>query len=162
MKIRAIVDTDKEQVWAILHEVFSAGDTYAFDPKISEDEALRVWTDLPLATYVAVDDGQIVGTYYIKPNQPSLGAHVCNCGYIVAEAARGKGIASTMCKHSQEEALRLGFKAMQFNLVVSTNEGAIRIWQKLGFDIVGTLPKSYNHHKEGFVDSFVMYKWLET
>ncbi len=104
---------------------------------------------------------KILGTYYIKPNQPALGAHVCNCGYIVAEKARGKGIASEMCSHSQHKALSMGFKAMQYNLVVSTNKGAVRLWKKLGFRIIGTLPRAFRHSQSGFVDAFVMYKQLE-
>ncbi|NER52264.1 MAG: GNAT family N-acetyltransferase [Symploca sp. SIO1A3] len=95
------------------------------------------------------------------PSHSGQGSHVCNCGYIVAEAARGKSIASAMCKHSQQEAVKLGFRAMQYNLVVSTNTGAVRLWQKLGFEIVGTLPEAFLHPSLGFVDAYVMYKKLE-
>ena len=144
-----------------MEPVFRAGETYAFDPAITEVEAHRVWVELPAATYVAVDDaGTLLGTYYIKPNQPGLGAHVCNCGYIVSAAARGQGIASRLCEHSQDEARRLGFRAMQFNLVVSTNTGAVRLWQQLGFSIVGTLPGAFKHPRLGYVDAYVMYKQL--
>ena len=115
----------------------------------------------PSATFVAVDENNaVLGTYYIKPNQPALGAHVCNCGYIVSESVRGRGIASEMCEHSQCEALSQGFRAMQYNLVVSTNEGAVRLWKLHGFEIVGTLPKAFQHLRLGFVDAFVMYKQL--
>jgi RimJ/RimL family protein N-acetyltransferase len=153
--------SDWPAVWAIVEPVFRAGETYAFSPDITEDDSRRVWVDIPKETYVAVDhSGNIVGTYYIKPNQPALGAHVCNCGYIVAEAARGKGIASTMCEHSQRQALALGFASMQYNLVVSTNMAAIRIWQKNGFEIVGTLPEAFRHPRLGLVDAHVMYKRL--
>jgi ribosomal protein S18 acetylase RimI-like enzyme len=108
-----------------------------------------------------VDDGDtVLGSYFIKPNQPSLGAHVCNCGYAVAENARGKGIAAEMCEHSQREALSRGFRAMQYNLVVSTNAVAVRLWKRHGFEIVGTLPKAFHHSRLGFVDAFVMYKQL--
>lgn len=117
---------------------------------------------MPSATFVAVDeDDEVIGTYYIKPNQPALGAHVCNCGYIVAENARGHGVAAAMCEHSQREALSRDFRAMQYNLVVSTNEGAIRLWKRHGFEIIGTLPKAFRHLQLGFVDAFVMYKQLE-
>ena len=144
-----------------MEPVFRAGETYAFDPVITEAEVHRVWVELPAATYVAVDDaGTLLGTYYIKPNQPGLGAHVCNCGYIVSAAARGQGIASRLCEHSQDEARRLGFRAMQFNLVVSTNTGAVRLWQQLGFSIVGTLPGAFKHPRLGYVDAYVMYKQL--
>ncbi|MGF1515928.1 MAG: GNAT family N-acetyltransferase [Elainellaceae cyanobacterium] len=151
---------DWPSVWAIIEPVFRAGETYAFSPDLSEDEARHIWIDAPKATYIAEAQGEVLGTYYIKPNQPALGAHVCNCGYIVGAQARGKGVASQMCEHSQREALRLGFRAMQFNLVVSTNEIAVRLWEKLGFSIVGTLPNAFKHSKLGFVDAFVMYKGL--
>ena len=159
--IRSRQATDWPALWAIMEPVFRAGETYAFDPAITEVEAHRVWVELPAATYVAVDEvGTLLGTYYIKPNQPGLGAHVCNCGYIVAAAARGQGIAARLCEHSQDEARRLGFRAMQFNLVVSTNSGAVRLWQQLGFPIVGTLPGAFRHPRLGYVDAYVMYKQL--
>ena len=148
-------------LWQIIQPVFRAGKTYAFSPDITEDEAHRVWIDMPEATFVAKDDNnRLVGTYYIKPNQPALGAHVCNCGYIVAETARGKGIASEMCTHSQREAVGRGFRAMQYNLVVSTNTGAVRLWKRHGFEVVGTLSEAFRHPRHGFVDAYVMYKIL--
>lgn len=161
MKIRQVRPSDSEAIWSIFHEIVSLGETYPFSPDTSKKEALELWIQKPAATYVAELEGEIAGTYYIKPNQPALGSHVCNCGYMVPLRARGQGVATAMCEHSQAEARRLGFRAMQFNLVVSTNEGAVRLWQKLGFEIVGTLPKAFNHQRLGFVDAFVMYKWLE-
>ena len=147
----------------MLHRTFASGDTYAFAPESTEAEILNAWVAVPLATYVACsDDGSIVGTYTLKPNQPGLGSHVCNCGYVVESEARGKGIATSMCEHSQLEASRLGFRAMQFNLVVSTNEGAVRLWQKLGFHVAGTLPGAFRHVELGYVDAYVMYKELAT
>lgn len=161
--IRPYKEQDWNSVWRIIEPVFRAGETYAFSTDISETEAHHVWIETPLATFVAVDEnGEITGTYYIKPNQPGLGSHVCNCGYIVAGKARGKGIASSMCEHSQVEAVTRGFRAMQYNLVVATNEGAIRLWKKHGFDVIGRLPKAFRHARRGFVDAFVMYKQLET
>ncbi len=149
------------EVWGILRPVFRAGETYAFAPDIDEEEARRVWIGTPAATFVALEGGeQAVGTYYLKANQPALGAHVCNCGYVVAEAARGRGVASTMCEHSQAEARARGFRAMQFNLVVSTNEGAVRLWKKHGFQVVGVLPGAFRHARRGYVDALVMYKQL--
>ncbi|RKZ59040.1 MAG: GNAT family N-acetyltransferase [Candidatus Parabeggiatoa sp. nov. 2] len=160
IKIRRFEEPDWIIVWAIIEKVFRSGETYPFSPDITENDAHKVWIEVPTATFVAIDsNNEIVGTYYIKPNQPTLGAHVCNCGYIVAEKAQRKGIASAMCQHSQKEALSLGFKSMQYNLVVSTNETAIRLWKKHGFEIIGTLPKAFNHKSLGFVDAFVMYKW---
>ena len=156
-------EQDWPSVWRLLEAVFRLGETYAFSPGISEAEAHKVWIEAPTAAYVAKDsENTVLGTYFIKPNQPGLGSHVCNCGYIVGDSARRKGVASMMCEHSQYEAKRLGFRAMQFNLVVSTNEEAVRLWQKLGFEIVATLPGAFKHTKKGFVDAFVMYKQLET
>ena len=162
IKIQKAQPSDYEAIWQIFHEIVSSGETYSFSPDTDKKEALEIWVKTPMATYIAKLDGEIVGTYYIKPNQPALGSHVCNCGYMVTEKARNKGIASAMCRHSQEEARALGFLAMQFNFVASTNEGAIRLWQSFGFDIIGTLPKAFNHRRLGFVDAHVMYKWLDS
>ena len=160
-KIRLFNRKDWPAVWRIIEPVFRAGETYPFSPEIPEEEACSVWIEHPSATYVATDEaGNIVGTYYIKPNQSSLGAHVCNCGYIVGENARGKGVATEMCEHSQQEAVSQGFRAMQYNLVVSTNEKAFQLWKKLGFDLVGTLPGAFRHKQYGYVDAYVMYKQL--
>src|SRR5882757_9832121 len=159
--LHKITESDWAQVWKLLEPVFRAGETYAFLPDISEAEAHHVWVEMPTLTYIAKDDNnEVLGSYFIKPNQPGLGSHVCNCGYVVADNARGKGVASLMCEHSQREAVRLGFRAMQFNLVVATNTGAVRLWQQLGFEIVGTLPGAFRHAKLSFVDAFVMYKQL--
>lgn len=158
--IRLFQPTDWEPIWSFMEPVFRSGKTYAYPPEISEAEAREIWTRLPLATFVAEEDGTILGTYFIKPNQPGPGSHVCNCGYIVSDQARGRGIASRMCEHSQAEALSRGFLAMQFNLVVSTNESAVRLWKKHGFEIAGTLPGAFRDPEAGFVDAFVMYKTL--
>lgn len=159
--IRRLEPRDWPAVWAILRATFASGDTYAFSPASTEAEIHQAWVQLPLASYVAcAEDGAVLGTYILKPNQPGLGGHVCNCGYVVASAARGRGLASALCEHSQQQALALGFRAMQFNLVVSTNTGAVRLWQKLGFAIVGTLPGAFRHASLGYVDAHVMYKQL--
>jgi ribosomal protein S18 acetylase RimI-like enzyme len=159
--IRPIEEKDWTATWQIIEPVFRAGETYAFSPDITEEETHRYWVEIPAQTFVALDEkNEIVGTYYIKPNQPALGAHVCNCGYIVAEKARGRGIASEMCKHSQQEAAARGFRAMQYNLVVSTNEVAVRLWKKHGFEVIGSLPGAFHHPRLGFVDALVMYKQL--
>jgi len=160
--IRKIEARDWPSVWQIIEPVFRAGETCAYSPDISEADARKAWIDAHPATYVAESEGAIVGTYYLKPNQPGLGSHVCNAGYIVGEPARGQGVATAMCEHSQSEAKRMGFRAMQFNIVVSTNETAVRLWQKLGFEIVGRVPGAFKHSKLGFVDAFVMYKQLRT
>jgi ribosomal protein S18 acetylase RimI-like enzyme len=153
---------DWQSTWAFLEPVFRAGDTYPYPVDITEDEARHAWIEVPSHTYVAVqDEAQVIGTYYIKPNQPGLGAHVCNCGYVVAPNARGRGVASRMCEHSQKEARRLGFRAMQYNLVVSTNERAVQLWKKQGFTVIGALPGAFHHQAKGYVDALVMYKTLE-
>ena len=157
---------DWAAVWEILRPVFRAGETYPMPPDIGEDAARAAWSDPPAvappqaAAVVARAGGSLVGAYYIKPNQPALGAHVCNCGYVVAAEMRGRGIGAALCVHSQREALKLGYRAMQYNLVVSTNAAGIRTWKKNGFAIVGTLPKAFRHSRLGFVDAFVMYKEL--
>ena len=160
LNIRPAIDADFAFIWPIFREVVQAGDTYAYAPRTSESEAKKIWLDAPLASYVGILDGVVVGTYYLKANQPGLGAHVCNAGYMVSAALRGRGVGRALCLHSQEEAVRLGFRAMQFNLVVSTNP-AVKLWQALGFATVGTLPGAFEHKNLGFVDALVMYKWLE-
>lgn len=161
MKIRVATETDFEEIWPIFQEIVSAGETYPYPQDTSKEEAIRLWMHLPRKTYVAEEEGQILGTYYIKTNQAGPGSHVCNCGYMVSLKARGKGLATSMCEHSQRLALELGYKAMQFNFVAVSNEGAVRLWTKLGFDTIGRLPKAFNHPSHGYVDALVMYKWLE-
>lgn len=160
MKIREATRDDFEQIWPIFNEVASAGETYGYARDTTREQALEMWMEAPRKTFVFEDNGTILGTYYIKTNQAGPGDHVCNCGYMVASAARGRGVASAMCEHSQEVARALGYKAMQFNFVASTNEGAVRLWSKLGFATVGRLPKAFNHPSRGYVDALVMYKWL--
>jgi len=160
IEIREAKAKDFDAIWSIFQPIVSMGETYAYSPKTTKEEAFQIWMEAPLKTYVALEGKEVIGTYYLKANQPSLGAHVCNCGYMVAETAKGKGVASRMCEHSQQEALKHGFKAMQYNLVASTNTGAVRLWQKLGFEIVGILPKAFQHKSAGLVDAYVMYKWL--
>jgi ribosomal protein S18 acetylase RimI-like enzyme len=161
MKIREITENEFEKIWPIFHEIVSAGETYAYPRDTSREEAERLWVHLPRRTYVIEEEGQIVGTYYIKTNQPGAGSHVCNCGYMVSSEARGRGLATAMCEHSQKVAIELGYKAMQFNFVASSNKGAVRLWRKLGYEIVGRLPRAFNHPRKGYVDALVMYKWLE-
>jgi ribosomal protein S18 acetylase RimI-like enzyme len=127
---------------------------------ITEEEAHAAWIDAPQATFVCEEQGVVTGPYYIKPNQPGQGSHICNCGYVVSTRARGKGIASRMCEHSQQVALELGYTGMQFNLVVSTNETAVRLWKRHGFEVVGTLPSAFKDPEHGFVDGHVMFKRL--
>lgn len=160
VEIKLAQDEDFEEIWPIIHEVLKKGDTYPCPSETTKADAFQIWMKHPRATYVAYIENEMVGTYYIKPNQPGLGSHVCNAGYMVAAKARRKGIGRAMCKHSLDEARTLGFKAMQYNLVVCTNKGAIKLWQELGFEIIGTLPKAFNHKDKGYVDALVMYQWL--
>lgn len=162
LQIRDATDADFEEIWPIFHEIASAGETYAYPRNVTKNEGRSLWLELPRKTYVAVNSEGILGTYYIKTNQAGPGSHVCNCGYMVPSSSRGRGVATAMCAHSQREAVALGYQAMQFNFVASTNEDAIGLWQKLGFEIVGRLPRAFNHPSKGYVDALVMYKWLET
>jgi ribosomal protein S18 acetylase RimI-like enzyme len=160
MQIREATPQDFDAIWPVFEEVARAGETYAYPRDISKQQAQTLWIEQPRQTFVYEDDAGIKGTYYIKTNQAGPGAHVCNCGYMVSSTARGQGIASKMCEHSQRVALELGYKAMQFNFVASINQGAVRLWHKLGFDTVGVLPKAFLHPQQGLVDALVMYKWL--
>ncbi len=158
--VRLSRESDFDRVWPFLRDVIRAGDTYALDTQLSRVAVQDLWMDAPRASYVVEDVDGIVGTYFIKSNQPGGGAHVCNCSYVVAPFARGRGIAELMCIHSQAEARNLGYLAMQFNCVVETNVGAIGLWDKLGFETVGRLPSAFQHPEYGLVDARVMYKWL--
>jgi L-amino acid N-acyltransferase YncA len=160
--IRQAMPEDFGAIWPIFHEIVSAETTYTYAKDTTKDQAFTLWMETPRLTFVAEQDGRILGTYYIKTNQAGPGDHVCNCGYMVASTARGRGLATAMCEHSQEVARKLGYQAMQFNFVVSTNADAIKLWNKLGFATVGRLSKAFNHPAKGYVDGLVMYKWLET
>jgi L-amino acid N-acyltransferase YncA len=159
--IRAAQDSDFDAIWEIFHPVVKAGDTYPFAPETDRKSAHEIWMQAPLATYVAASGVQILGTYYIKANMPGLGSHVCNAGYMVSPASHNQGVGRAMCAHSLDQARKLGFKAMQYNLVVSTNLGAVSLWEKMGFEKTGLLPKAFNHSRKGLVDAWVMYRLLD-
>ena len=148
-------------MWELLEPVFRAGETFPHHPAITEAEAQQAWLQQNQAVMVAVDvAGALVGTYYLRPNSLTLGAHVANSGYVVADHCRRQGIGSRLCQHSLNEARRLGFRAMQFNLVVSTNTAGIGCWQRNGFQVVGTLPGAFRHKQLGYVDALVMVQAL--
>jgi L-amino acid N-acyltransferase YncA len=159
--IRSATESDRDAIWNIFHEVVAAGDTYAFDPQMSRKDALAYWFRADTHTYVTDADGKTIGTYILKPNQSGPGSHVANAAFMVPSSARGQGVGRSMAEHSLEEAGRLGFSAMQFNFVVSTNESAIHLWEQLGFKIVGTLPGAFRHPEKGYVDVYVMFRSLE-
>jgi len=158
--IRRAERSDEDAIWQIFHAVVEPGDTYAFPSDISRRDALAMWMAPTVHTYVASDDESIVGTYIIKANQPGRGSHVANAAFMVAPTAQGRGLGRRMGEHCLAEARRLGFTSMQFNLVVSTNEPAVALWQKLGFDVIGTVPAAFNHRTRGLVDAYVMYRSL--
>ncbi|HHG89523.1 MAG TPA: N-acetyltransferase [Devosia sp.] len=159
-EIRRAQPGDLFEIWNILRPMIRAGETYTFPRDMSQKDALAYWLAPDHQTFVASDRSGLVGTYYLRPNHTGGGAHVANCGFVVRESAQGRGVASTMCIHSQGIARKAGFTAMQFNFVLATNEGAIHLWEKLGFETVGRLPEAFNHPREGMVDALVMFKRL--
>jgi GNAT superfamily N-acetyltransferase len=140
--------------------VLSTGDTYMLPPDTAEDAARAYWTGPGVSVYVAERDGDIVGTYAFRANQPGQGAHVANAGYMVDPEGAGKGVGTLMGEHSLGEARKAGFRAMQFNAVVSTNSRAVALWQRLGFAIIGTVPDGFRHPSLGFVDLYIMHRFL--
>ncbi|MBX8477915.1 GNAT family N-acetyltransferase [Pseudomonas capsici] len=160
IQIRPMTRDDFDIFWPTFQAVVVAQETYAYDPALTREQARALWMELPLHTLVAEEDGQLLGSYCLKANAAGPGSHVSNCGYMVTEAARGRGVARLMCEHSQQLARESGFLAMQFNSVVSTNEAAVALWSKLGFATVGRLPRAYRHRQLGLVDCLVMFKWL--
>lgn len=160
LDIREIGAGEFELVWPIFRAVIATGDTYSYAPDMSFAEARALWTTPPARCFVASVDGAPAGCYMLKPNQPGLGSHVVNAGYMVAPHARGQGLAGKLCEHSLAIARSAGFLAMQFNIVVSTNETAVKLWQKHGFKIIGTVPQAFRHAKLGLVDTYVMHRFL--
>ena len=160
MVIREASVEDWPETWAIFEAVVATGDTYAYAPGTDEATARQTWTSPPAVAFVAVDGGGVVGTYTLRPNQPGLGAHVANAGFMVAPGLGGRGVGRAMAEHALDEARRRGYLAMQFNYVVSTNERAVALWRSLGFAVVGAVPKAFRHSREGLVDVYVMHRFL--
>lgn len=158
--IRKATSADATAVASIIMPVIRDGTTYALDNDMSEADAIAYWLAPDKHTFVLEEDGEILGTYYLRANQAGGGRHVCNCGYMTGANATGRGVARRMCEHSQEFAKSLGFKAMQFNFVISSNERAVKLWQSLGFAIVGRIPEAFEHPTLGLVDALVMHKTL--
>ena len=160
MNIRKAIESDFDQVWLIFSKVIKTGDTYVFDPNTPKEDLNKHWFSEYMETYVIEGNGQILGTYIIKPNQIDLGNHIANCSYMVNPNAHGRGIGKILCEHSIKVAKENNFDGIQFNVVVSTNIGAVRLWEKFGFEIIGTTPKGFRHSELGLVDTYIMYKNL--
>jgi GNAT superfamily N-acetyltransferase len=158
--IHPACESDWPIVWALFRDAAAGGDVFAYDEHTGEETARKLWFDPPAVCFVAEEDGGIVGTYYVRPNQPGRGNHVANGGYMVAPVARGRGLSRVLCEHSLDTARRLGFTAMQFNYVVATNAAAIRTWEKCGFTVAGRLPEAFRHKDRGLVDVLVMFRKL--
>ena len=160
MTIRPATAADADDIGRIFHAVVATGDTYAFPPDTSQDEACDYFLGPRIASWVAIVEGRVVGMYKLIPNMPGLGSHVANASFMVDPAAQGTGVGRAMGEHCLQEARRAGYLAMQFNFVVSTNSAAVSLWQKLGFSIVGTLPRAFHHARLGYVDAYVMHRSL--
>lgn len=160
LTIREATERDRDAVWEIFRATVAPGEVFVYDPNTPREEAEAYWFAKGTRTYVAEQDGKVAGSYILRQNRPGLGDHVANAGFMVAPAARRSGIGRAMGEHALSEARRLGYRAMQFNFVISTNESAVRLWQDLGFKIVGTLPGAFRHVRNGFVDAYVMYRLL--
>lgn len=160
IEIRKATDADAEQIWQIIKSVISKGDSFTLAPDSPREQMIADWLSPEKHTFVAISDNKIVATFYIKPNQPGLGSHVANGSYMVAPEARRNGIGRQIGEFSIEEAKRLGFKAMQFNFVVKSNENAVKLWQSLGFEIIGEIPEAFNHLENGLTNAYIMYRKL--
>jgi len=157
---RKAEDRDRPAVWQIIKSVIAGEDTYVFDPETPEDEMMGYWFSPEKYVYVAEEDGEVLGTYWIKANQPGLGVHVGNGAYMVSSTAKGKGIGRKMAEHSIEEARRIGFKSIQFNFVVKSNEVAVRLWKSVGFEVIGEIPDAFDHKQNGLTNAYIMYRKL--
>jgi len=160
ISIRKYIEDDKEQIWKIIEYVISKGDSFTFASDTQREQALEDWCSSEKETFVAVSEGEIVGTFYVKANQIGLGSHIANGSYMVAPEARRKGIGRLMGERSIEEARRMGFHAMQFNFVVKSNEKAVRLWKSLGFEIIGEIPEAFRHKENGLTNAYIMYRKL--
>lgn len=158
--IRKAKQEDWDAIWEIIEAVISKGDTYTFAPGTSKEVMLDYWCGTDKHTYVATGDGQVLGTFIIKDNQAGLGSHIANASYMVSEKAMGKGIGKLMGVFSLQEAKRLGYRAMQFNIVVKSNTRAVHLWQQIGFRVIGEIPEAFNHQEYGFTNAYIMYREL--
>jgi L-amino acid N-acyltransferase YncA len=160
MIIRAANLEDAPDIWRIFQAVVAPGDTYAFTTDTTERDAVAYFLGPSITAFVAEDDGQVIGMYKLIPNRIGRGSHVANASFMVDPAAQGRGAGRALGEHCLDEARRQGYDAMQFNFVVSTNIAGVNLWQKLGFQVVGTLPKAFDHATLGRVDAYVMHRFL--
>ncbi len=160
LTIRTATLADADAIWSIVEPILRAGETYALPRDWSRSDALSYWFSPDYEVFVAETDELVIGTYYLHANHRGGGAHVANCGYMTAPDSVGQGVATAMCQHSLRHAAARGFRAMQFNCVVSTNKRAVKLWRHLGFDVVGTIPHGFEHPIVGFVDTLVMHRSL--
>jgi L-amino acid N-acyltransferase YncA len=157
MHIRLAGASDHGAVWRVMEPIIRSGETYALPRDMTREEALAYWFNAALSVHVAESDGEVLGTYCVRKVRPAGGSHIANCGYMVGPWASGRGVGRAMCEDSIERALSLGFRGIQYNFVVSTNERAIRLYRDLGFAIVGRLPGAFAHPTMGYVDAYVMF-----
>jgi ribosomal protein S18 acetylase RimI-like enzyme len=160
IQIRKAEERDFDSIWNIIEQVIAGGDTYVFAPDSDRTTMLDYWCGNDKHTYVAEINHEVAGTFIIKDNFPGLGSHVANASYMTRPGAFGKGIGRSMAEFSLTEAKRLGYRDMQFNIVVKTNDRAIRLWQKLGFEIKGEIPDAFKHSEKGYTDAYIMWKRL--
>ena len=160
IEIRKATLADQDKIWDIIRQVIAEGDTYVFSPNSPKEKMLAYWCGQDKHTYIATINSKVVGTFVIKDNQPDLGSHIANASYMTSPAASGQGIGKAMGEFSLVEARQLGYKAMQFNIVVASNQRAVRLWEKLGFKVIGEIPEAFNHKQNGLTNAFIMYRKL--
>jgi len=160
VKIRKATENDLEAVWRIIEAVIAGGDTYVFSPDTPKEEMMNYWFSSEKHNYIAVSGSEVVGTFWLKANQPGLGSHVANAAYAVSDKAAGQGIGRAMAEFSIDEARKLGFKAMQFNFVVKSNVVAVKLWKSVGFEIIGEIPDAFDHAENGLTNAYIMYRKL--
>ncbi|HEX4850596.1 MAG TPA: N-acetyltransferase [Puia sp.] len=160
IKIRKAQPSDADEIWNIIEPVINAGDTYTFAPGSSKEKMVSYWLGHDKHSYVAMLDGKIAGTFIMKDNQPGLGSHIANASYMVHPDYAGRGLGKAMGEFSIMEAKHLNYHAMQFNIVIKTNESAVALWKKLGFEIIGEIPDAFNHIRYGLTNAYIMYRKL--
>ena len=160
LNFRSITAAEFDVAWPLWRDAIAAGNTYPYAPDSTLEQGRAIWCSSEKQTYIAEQEGEVVGSFYIRPNQPELGAHVCNAGYIISAQHGGKGFGRAMAEWSLQEAIRLGYRAIQFNLVVADNIASLKIWEKLGFETIGTVPEAFRNSHKGYVDAHILYKKL--